>query len=208
MRTILTVCLLFLLSFSVSGQSEKWKQKNARINFAITPQLDFIKIGGKFGPTAGLSGAIAFNNTHFLGGYVSKKFLRSYGENPLDPSMEIDVNYQNMGIEYLYAMKLGVYRTEGGHYVNPKLRIVFGIRLGGGTFWLQNTDKNIVSTRDYFYYIQPQFGIAYPLNDYITLHTGVCMSAALSVDNLEQYYPGNDFLGPGAYLAFKFTVFR
>jgi hypothetical protein len=205
----LNISLIFLLvSVSIFGQSENWKQKNARINFAITPQAEYLKIGGKFSPSASLAGSIAFNNTFFLGGYFAKKPLRQYVSNPLDPTSQIDVNYQHMGIEFLYAMRLALYRTEGGHYVHPKLRIIVGGRFGGGTFWIDNQNKEKISSREYFYYIQPQVGVAYPINDYVTAHAGFCYSAALSVDKLSNYYKGADFSGPGVYLGAKISIFR
>ena len=208
MKDLILATILLFIAFSVSAQSEKWRQKNARINFVFTPQAEFVKIGGKYSPTASFCASIAFDNTFFIGGYMTKKAIRQYDVFPANPGADIDVNYQHAGVEFLYSMRLGLYRTQGGHYVRPKIRIVFGARLGGGTFWLDNIDKEKISTREYFYFIQPQVGVAYPLNDFITLHGGACFTTALSVDKLNNYFEMMDFTGPGGYVALKISLFR
>jgi len=208
MKKINTLFFLLLISFSVSSQSERWKQKNARINFVVAPQFEFVKIAGHFSPTASLSSSISFNNTYFAGGYMTKKIVRHYEDTPAKPGVDVDVNYQHLGVEFLYSMKLGLYRTKGGHYVHPRLRIIFGGRVGGGTFWLDDLNKDKISGRDYFYFIEPMAGVAYPLNDYITLHGGICFTTALSVDKLAKYFATKDFTGPGVYITAKFTMFR
>ncbi len=197
-----------MISFSLTSQNERWKQKNARINFAISPQFEYVKIAGKFEPTGGIAAEMVFNNSFYFGGYLTKKMLRDYIPNPLDPVAEIDVNYQHMGIEFLYCMKLGLYRTKGGHYVNPKLRIVFGGKFGGGYFCFDDINKEHISIRDYFYYVQPQVGVAYPISNYISMQGGFCFTSALKVNLLDQYFPTKDFTGPGVYISAKITLFK
>lgn len=208
MRTILTVCILFLLSFTVSGQSERWKQKNARINFALTPQVEFVKIAGGFSLAASSSASISFNNTHFIGGYLTKKVMPNYINYDYAPGVDLDANFQHGGIEYLYAKKLGVYRTKGGHYVHPKLRILMGSRIGVGLVWLDDSNKDRYTESDYFGYVQPLVGITYPLNDYMTLQTGITGTFIIKINKLDQYLAGKDFMFPGAFLGLRFTLFR
>ena len=208
MKGLILIFGCLLISISANCQSEKWKQKNARLNFSISPQFEFVKIGGNYNPTAGISGSIVFNSTYYFGGYFTKKMLRNYNTYPAYPASDLDVNYQHVGMEFLYAMPLGLYRTKGGHYVHPKLRIVFGGRIGAGTFWMDDINKQKVSTRDYFYFVQPQAGITYPLNDFITFHGGLCFTSSLSVDKLNAYLKTKDFTGPGIYVSAKFTLFR
>jgi hypothetical protein len=205
----LNLCFIILIfSLSSYSQSERWKQKNARINFAFTPQFEFVRIGGNYNPTVSLSGNISFNNTFFVGSYITKKMIKNPTNYAAAPTLDLDPSFQHFGFEFLYAMRLGLYRTKGGHYVHPKIKVVFGTRLGVGLVWLNNGSDRFYTESDYFGYIQPMVGVAYPLNDFITVHGGINGTAALKIQKLDAYFENKDFLGPGAYLAFKFTLFR
>jgi hypothetical protein len=205
----LSITLIFMIvTLSVFGQSERWKQKNARINFAFTPQIEYVKTAGTFSPNLSFTGAISFNNTFYLGGYLSKKIIRHYIDYDALPTTSLDAVFQHGGIEFLYAMRMGLYRTKGGHYVHPKIKILFGTRLGVGLVWLDDINKARFTRSDYFAYIQPMVGIGYPINDYISIQGGICGTAILKIQVLEQFLSNKDFLGPGAYMSLKFTLFR
>jgi hypothetical protein len=208
MRYIIISSITIFITFTSFGQSERWKQKNARINLAFTPQFEFVKVGGNYNPTASLSGNISFNNTYFVGAYFTKKMIKSSTNYTVAPTLDLDPSFQHFGFEFLYAMRLGLYRTKGGHYVHPKIRLVYGTRLGIGLIWLNNGSDRFYTESDYFGYIQPMVGVAYPLNDFITLHGGINGTAAFKIQKLNAYFENKDFLGPGVYLAFKFTLFR
>jgi len=207
-NTSILITMFLMISFSAVSQSEKWKQKNARINFAVTPQVEYVKIAGKYSPTLSLSGSITFNNTYFFGGYLTKKMMTNYNNYEILPTTDLDANFQQGGIEFLYAKKLGLYRTKGGHYVYPKLRIVFGARLGVGLVWLDDVNKVRYTESDYFGYVQPMAGVSYPVSDFITMHAGACFTTTIKIQKLDAYVDNKDFMGPGVYLGAKFTLFR
>ena len=210
MKTLspILIAIFLMISFSAFSQNEKWKQKNARINFALTPQFEYVKIAGKYSPTASFSGSISFNNTYFIGGYLTKKIITNYNNYEILPTTDLDANFQQGGMEFLYAKKLGLYRTKGGHYVYPKLRIVFGARLGVGLVWLDDINKTRYTESDYFGYIQPMAGVSYPVSDFITLRAGATFTTTVKIQKLDAYVNNKDFMGPGVYLGAKFTVFR
>jgi hypothetical protein len=207
MRQLNLIIITILVSASAFGQSERWKQKNARINFAVTPLAEYVKIAGTYSPAASLSGAISFNDTYFVGGYITKKVMTHNVNYEILPTMDLDANFQHVGAEFQYAMKLGLYRTKGGHYVHPKIRITFGTKMGAGMVWLDSTKVRYTKT-DYFGYVEPMVGVSYPLSDYITLQGGVCFTAAIKIQKLGAYFQEPDFTMAGAYLGFRFTVFR
>jgi hypothetical protein len=208
MKGLFLIIGCMLISISVFSQSERWKQKNARINFAFTPQFEFVNIAGKYNPTASLCGSIVFNSKYYFGGYATKKVLPSYTMYQANPTQEIDVNYQHLGIEFLYAMGLGLYRTKGGHYVHRRLKIDFSGRFGGGALWLDNIDKQKISSREYFFVVQPQVGVSYPVNDFISLGGGACYPIPIHLTKFSTYFESKDFSGPGAYISAKITIFR
>ena len=208
MRLLSFVLTILLFSQAAIGQSEKWKQKNARINFAITPQAEYVKTAGVFSPNASLSAAISFNSTYFLGGYLTKKVMRNYTVYDYSPGTDLDADFQHGGLEFLYAMKFGLYRTKGGHYVHPKIKILFGARLGVGMVWLDDINKTRFTRTDYFGYLQPMVGVAYPLNDFITVQGGFCGTSVVKIQVLDRYVGNMDFTMAGAYLGFRFNIFR
>jgi len=202
--------LLLLLSVSILGfsQNEKWRQKNARINFVVAPEVGVVNIAGKFSPVASFSGSIAFNNTYFVGLYGTKKFLRVYNEFPVAPGAKFDASYQHVGVEFLYSMKLGLYRTKGGHYVMRKMRVTYDLKLGGGLVWLVGEDKVRASVSDYFYYGRPSVGVLWPLNDFMQINVGAYYSVLLKINKLDAFFASKDFMGPGAFVSLRVNVFR
>jgi hypothetical protein len=208
MKGLFIIILSVLIAFSVSGQPDRWKQKNARINFVVSPQFEFVKIAGSFSPAASLSGSIVFNSTYSVGGYLTKKVISNYNTFPILPGTDLDANFQHGGLEFIYFMKLGLYRTKGGHYVYPKLKVAFGSRLGAGMIWFDDIDKNRYTPTDYFGYIEPMVGVSYPLTDFITVHGGACFTTAVKIQKLDAYIENKDFTGPGVFLAFKFSLYR
>ncbi len=69
-------------------------------------------------------------------------------------------------------------------------------------------NKSDASRRDYFYVTQPNIGATRPISKFINVEIGAFYVAVFSIDQLDNYFTSKDFSGPGAYLAFKFNLFR
>lgn len=207
-KIYLSLFLLFSVSILGVSQNEKWRQKNARINFVVAPEIDAVKVAGTFSPVVSVSGLIAFNNTYFAGLFGAKKALRLYNEFPVIPGVKFDANYQYAGVEFMYSMKLGLYRTKGGHYVMRKMRLTYDIKLGGGVVWLDDESKTKVSAKDYFYMAQPAIGVLWPINDFMTINGGINFTATYSIDKLDVFFSNKDFLMAGAFVSLRVNLFR
>ncbi len=204
----ISICL-FILSISTGIFAQpRWRQKNARVNFAITPQAEIMKVAGKFSPIASLNASVVFNETWFAGVYGSKKVLPMQNEFDVQPGVKFDANFQHVGVELMYAMKLGLRRTKGGHYVPTKMKVTYSARVGGGLVWLDDENGKRASESDYFYYAQPMVGILWPINDFLYLNAGGYYSVTLKINKLDAYFNSGDFMGPGAFIGLKIKLFR
>ncbi|MDF1551089.1 MAG: hypothetical protein P1P88_24925, partial [Bacteroidales bacterium] len=108
MKKIYLCLLLFSVSIYSFSQNEKWRQKNARINFVVATQGEFLKIAGNYSPAASVSASIAFNETYFVGIYGSMKVLPTFSEYPVAPGVKYDARFQHGGLEGVYSLKLGL----------------------------------------------------------------------------------------------------
>ena len=207
MKRILLNFMILLVATTIIAQP-RWRQKNARVNFTITPQAEFMKVAGTFSPILSVNASIAFNETWYTGVYGSKKIVPMLTEFEEAPGVKFDANFQHVGAELQYAMKLGLRRTKGGHYVPTKMKVLYSLRVGGGLVWLDNENGKRVSESDYFYYAQPMVGINYPLNDFFILHAGAYYSVLLKINKLDYFLENNDFMGPGAFVGVKVKLFR
>ncbi|RLD76547.1 MAG: hypothetical protein DRJ07_16155, partial [Bacteroidetes bacterium] len=126
-KVVLIVSLLFSTSFIYAqdvprNPATTWRQHTARINVAITPQVEYVKIAGDMDLNISLSGVLTFNNKFFIGGYVTKKPLRTYKDYS---GINYDASFQHLGLIVGNNMDLGLYRTDGGHYVRRKTKLVY-----------------------------------------------------------------------------------
>jgi hypothetical protein len=206
-KGIVSLVILLLTSTLIFAQP-RWRQKNARVNFAITPQAEFMKVAGIYSPVASLNASIVFNDTWYAGIYVSKKPIPLPTEYDLAPGVKLDPNFQHIGGELMYALKLGLKRTKGGHYVPRRMRVTFGLRIGGGSIWLDDENGEKVSPQDYFYYAQPAVGALWPINDFLKVNAGVFFGASYSVDKLNPLVEDSDFITPGGFVSLKISLFR
>jgi len=202
------VCLLILSTTLGIIAQPRWRQKNARVNFAITPQAEIMKVAGKFSPVASLNASIVFNDTWYAGVYGSKKLPPMPHEFDVAPGVKFDANFQHVGVELFYAMKLGLHRTKGGHYVPTRLKITYSARVGGGLVWLDDENGARASESDYFYYAQPMVGVLWPINDFLQLNAGGYYSVLLKINKLDYFFKSSDFMGPGAFVGLKIKLFR
>lgn len=207
MKKILLNLIILLTAFTITAQPI-WRQKNARVNFAAIPQVEITKVGGNFSPVLSLSASIVFNDTWHVGVYASKKVPPLPTEYDALPGAKFDVNFQHVGAELQYYMKLGLRRTKGGHYVPTKMKILYSLRVGGGLYWLDDENGTRATRSDYFYYAQPMAGISYPLNDFVSLNAGAYYSILLKVNVLGHVFDEKDFMGPGAFVGVKIKLFR
>lgn len=203
-----TLLMFFLASSFLCLGQEPWRQKNARINFVVSPQGEFSKVAAGYTALASVSAAISFNNTWFAGIYAAKKVLPGFTEYPIAPGVNYDANFQHAGAEGTYSLNLGLYRTKGGHYVMRKTRLDFGLRVGVGMMWMDTEAQRLATRTDYFSYVQPRVGASYPINPFLKVCGGLYFSALIKLNVLDQFFDPNDFMGPGAYIGVKANVFR
>ncbi len=183
--------------------STTWRQYEARINLSILPQVEYVKIAGNMDFNISLSGIMTLNDHFFFGGYITKKPMRSFNDYS---GTNYDVSYQHMGLHVGHSIRLGLYRTSGGHYVRRKTKFIYSLKLGGGAIWLVNENNVKSSSRDYLYLGQLNLGLTRPISKFIYVELGGCYVYTYGV-NLSTLN-STDFSGPGAYLAFKFNLFR
>ncbi len=209
MKQVGLIVILLIFSSFIYAQdiprdpAVKWRQQTARINLSIIPQVEYVNIAGKMDFNISLSGIMTFNNKFFIGGFISKKPMKSFNDYA---GIMYDVSYQQLGLYLGQNISLGLYRTEGGHYVRRKTKIIYSFKLGGGAAWLVNEGNVKSSGRDYFYMAQANLGVTRPISKFINLELGgfYIYNYGISLSNLTS----NDFSGPGAYLAIKFNLFR
>ncbi len=207
MKKILLNLIILFSALTITAQPI-WRQKNARVNFVFLPQAEVMKVAGNFSPIASFNFSISFNDTYHVGVYGSKKIPPLPTEYDALPGVKFDANFQHVGVELQYYMKLGLRRTKGGHYVPTKMKVLYALRLGGGLVWLDDENGTRASESDYFYYGQPMVGISYPINDFVHINAGGYYSVLLKINKLDYVFKSSDFMGPGAFVGVKIKLFR
>jgi len=212
MKKIISVFIILLHVLVLNAQDivynpvAKGKQKNVRVNLSIVPIAEYVKIAGKMDLNISLAGIMTFNDKFFLGGLISKKPLTSYNDYS---GVLYDISYQQIGVYAGQNVKLGLYRTKGGHYVKKKTKFIYSIKFGGGAAWMINENGEKASSRDYFYYGTPTLGFTRPVGSFVNIEIGGLYTFVSGIQNkLGVPLSASDFTGPGAYLAVKINFFR
>ncbi len=208
MKKTILISVLFLFSISVFSQINEGRQISPRLNISVSPGIQFIKVAGDMNLTAGLSVATIINDKFYWGFNLTKKVQRNYID--FGAAGELDISYQHHGITLGRYFGLGIYKAKDGRFFKRKTRLAFSADFGYGVLWTVNRDKVKVSSREYFYNIQPAFGVRKPIGKFLFLELGALYNQALRIN--EEWEPMNitdkEFSGPGAYFSLSYNLFR
>lgn len=199
------ILLILFLSVHAAAQIPK-SQIQARINFSISPGFEFTKVASDYNLMSSLSANLTFNNKVYLGGYISKKTLPILHTDFI-VGQTVDVSVQHFGIN-IGASIVNIKSKNSYVIRKSKIRLTYGVRIGGGALWLNDVDWNKVSSRDYFYLIQPSFGLFRPLGTFVTFTTGVYFQATYGVGKVGPFLSDKDFMTPGVFIALHITTFK
>lgn len=197
---------ILLLSFSISTFSQKKSQIAARVNFSIAPIFEFTKIAGDYNLVTSISGNIIFNSKVYLGGYISKKILPVLHTDFIDGQTN-DISVQHFGITF--GSSLVNIRSKNSYVLRKtKMRFTYGVRVGGGALWLNDNNWSKVSSRDYFYIVQPSVGMFRSLGDYVIFSASAYFQATYGVGKVGPFLTDKDFMSPGIYTALYISLFK
>jgi len=198
---------LLLIAFAFNSYSQIPKsQIVGRINFDLSPSVELTKVAKDYNVIGSLSGNIIFNNKLYVGGYFSKKTIPVLHTDFM-PGFSNDVSFQHVGIN-IGGHIVSIKRKDSYVIRKSKIRATFGCKIGGGMLWLNDDNWNKVTSRDYFYIIQPHAGIYRKLGTYVFITGGAYFQATYGAFNLGSYLVDKDFLSPGVFMSLHITTFK
>ncbi len=209
MKKNFLIFFVFIFIYHSSGlvaQVKRTEGMDFRLKMNIAPYMKFTPMADKPGLLAGIGAAIVFEEKVLLGVYAEKKVNRVYTKYEQDPNLKLDINYQHFGFWIGSAVSLGL-RYSNGRYIKRKTKLFYDVKVGGGTFWMDNDNKEKVSCRDYFYCINPNIGFTRPIEDHIEFDIGFNYCQVFRVGKLGEYVSNSDFSGIGGFIGFRFSLF-
>ena len=208
MKKTILISVLFLFSISAFSQINEGRQISPRLNISVTPGIQLVKVAGDMNLTAGFSVATIVNDKFFWGFNLTKKVQRNYID--FGAAGELDISYQHHGMTFGRYFGLGIYKAKDGRFFKRKTRLALSADFGYAVLWTVDRAKEKVSSREYFYTIQPAFGVRKPIGKFLFVEVGALYSQALRIN--EEWEAMNitdkEFSGPGAYFSLSYNLFR